>query len=453
MSLVLKGGNVFIENEFKKVDIFIKDGKIEKLTNSEPLHNEKVVNVEGKYVIPSCIDPHVHIYKGKEDYLSASKAALCGGYTTIFLMPFGNGDSATSLKIYEKKKLSAKNELLIDFSIHAGATAINQLEIKELAENGVLTFKIFLPFSSHDFPTPENEYELIDVLNSISRVGGLALIHAENRVAIESFRKKFIMEGKTQPLDFMNSRPVLAEVEAVTNTILFANLTNCPIYFVHISTGTACEIINYAKQQNKTVFAETCPQYLVLNEEIYQEKGSLARVIPPIRSKEQQEKLWAHLINGTIDTIGTDHCPMPIREKSRNIFYSNNGIPGLETALSLLLNQVNQNKLSFERVIQLMSTNPAKIFGLFPNKGIIRKGSQADLCIIDMNKSAKISIDELYTKGEFTLYEGFKVKGVPIMTLFKGKIMMEDGFPGKINVIKNKTEYLKIKFDPKKLVN
>ncbi len=451
MSLVLKNGSVFVENEFKKVDVFIKDGKIEKLTNAEPLHNYKIINIEGKYVIPACIDPHVHIYKGKEDYLSASKAALCGGYTTIFLMPFGNGDSATSPNFYEKKKNFAK-DLLIDFSIHAGATAVNQPEIKKFAENGVLTFKIFLPFSSHDFPTPENEYELIDVFKSISSVGGLALIHAENRVAIESFRNKFLMEGKTDPLDFMYSRPVLAEVEAVTNCILFANLTNCPIYFVHISTGTASEIIDYAKKQNQIVFAETCPQYLMLNEEIYKEKGSLARVIPPIREKEEQNKLWNHLIKGTIDTIGTDHCPMPIREKSRNIFYSNNGIPGLETVLPLLLNQVNQNNISFERVIQLMSTNPAKIFGLYPNKGIIRVGSQADLCVIDLNKSATITIDELYTKGEFTLYEGFKVKGVPIMTLFKGEVMMENGFPGEIKIIKNKGEFLQIKFEHDMLV-
>ncbi|MFX1452523.1 MAG: dihydroorotase family protein, partial [Promethearchaeota archaeon] len=248
-------------------------------------------------------------------------------------------------------------------------------------------------------------------------------------------------------------RPVLAEVEAVTSSILFANLTNCPIYFVHISTGTASEIIDYAKKHNQLVFAETCPQYLMLNEEIYKEKGSLARVIPPIRSKEEQNKLWNHLIKGTIDTIGTDHCPMPIHEKSRNIFYSNNGIPGLETALPLLLNQVNQNKISFEKVIQLMSINPAKIFGLYPKKGAILKGSQADLCIIDMEKTAKISIDELYTKGEFTLYEGFEVKGVPIMTLFKGEIMMENGFPGKINIIKNKGEFLQIKFNHEMMVN
>ncbi|MFX1450757.1 MAG: hypothetical protein ACFFCM_07945, partial [Promethearchaeota archaeon] len=229
MSLVLKGGKVFIDNEFKKVDIFIKNGKIEKITNAEPLHDRQIINVNGKYVIPGCIDPHVHIYKGKEDYVSASKAALCGGYTTFFLMPFGNGDSATAPKFYENKKNLAK-ELLIDYSIHAGATAVNHPEIKKFAESGVLTFKIFLPSSSLDFPTPENEYELIDVFNSISSVGGLALIHAENRVAIESFRNKFLMERKTQPLDFMHSRPVLAEVEAVTSSILFANLTNCPIY-------------------------------------------------------------------------------------------------------------------------------------------------------------------------------------------------------------------------------
>lgn len=447
MSLVLKGGNVFIENEFKKLDIFIKDGKIEKLTNAEPLHDEEIINVDGKYIIPGCIDPHVHIYQGKEDYLSASKAALCGGYTTIFLMPFGNGDSATSPKIYEKKKELVKKNLLIDFSIHAGATAVNQLEISKFGEIGVYTFKIFLPSSSPDFPAPENDYELIDALDAILKIGGLALIHAENKVAVESFTRKCIEERKTQPIDFMNSRPVLAEVEAVTNCILFANLTNCPIYFVHISTGTACDVIKYAKDHGQTVFAETCPQYLLLNEKIYQEKGSLARVIPPIRQREEQEKLWNHLINGTIDTIGTDHCPMPLIEKSGNIFYSNNGIPGLETALPLLLNQVNKNKISFEKIINLMSTNPAKIFGLYPYKGAIMKNSSADLCIIDMEKDAKITIDNLYTKGEFTLYEGMGVKGVPIMTIFKGEIMMENGFPGTINMVKNKGEFLQIKFN------
>ncbi|MHA1300459.1 MAG: dihydroorotase [Candidatus Helarchaeota archaeon] len=448
MSLILKGGNVFYENEFKKADIFIKNGRIEKITNSEPLNGKdrKIINVENKFVIPGCIDPHVHIYKGKEDYISASKAALCGGYTTIMLMPFGNGDSVTSPKIYEKKKESIKKELLIDFSIHAGASAINQIEISKFGEKGIFTFKIFLPHSSPDFPAPENEYELIDILNNISKIGGLALIHAENRVAVELFTRKYVMEGKTQPSDFMYARPVFAEVEAVTNCILFAKLTNCPIYFVHISSGTASDIICLAKNSNQLVFAETCPQYLFLNESIYEKMGSLARVIPPIRSKDEQEKLWTHLINGIIDTIGTDHCPMPLYEKSRNIFYSNNGIPGLETALILLLNEINKNKIEFRRVIELMSSNPAKIFGLYPKKGVIRKNSQADLCIIDMDKKAKISIDKLYTKGEFTLYEGMIVKGVPIMTIFKGEVVMENGFPGEINIIKNKGEFVQLNF-------
>ncbi len=447
---MLKGGNVFIKNEFEKADIFIKDTIIERITNSEPINGRKVINVEGKYVIPGCIDPHVHVYQGKEDYLSASKAALCGGYTTIILMPFGNGDSATSPKIYEKKKKFVEREILIDFSIHAGANAINQLEISKFGEVGVRTFKIFLAHSSPDFPAPENEQELIDIFNSIQEVKGLALIHAENRIAVELFTKKMMMEGKNEPTDFMNSRPVLAEVEAVTNCILFAGLTGCPIYFVHVSTGIACDIIQYAKNQGQTILAETCPQYLLLNEKIYQEKGSLARVIPPIRSREQQQKLWTHLVNGTIDTIGTDHCPMPISEKTRfggNIFYANNGIPGLQTALPLLLNEVNNKKIGLERVINLMSTNPAKIFGLYPNKGVIRKNSQADLCIIDMDQEVKITIDDLHTRGEFTLYEGMKVKGVPVMTIFKGVIMMEDGYPGKLNIVKNKGEFVPIKFE------
>ncbi|MHA1380401.1 MAG: dihydroorotase [Candidatus Helarchaeota archaeon] len=447
---MLKSGSVFVENEFKKVDIFIKGTKIEKITNSEPYHDCQVINIEGKYVIPGCIDPHVHVYQGKEDHLSASKAALCGGYTTIMLMPFGNEVPATSPKFYEKKKKHALKDILIDFSIHAGANAINQLDIYKFGKIGVRTFKIFLASSSPDFPAPENDYELMDMLKSISLINGLALIHAENATAVELFTRKVISEGKVTPKDFMNSRPILAEVEAVANCILFARLTDCPIYFVHISTGTACDIIKVAKNQEQAVFAETCPQYLLLNEKIYEDKGSLARVIPPIRSKEQQQALWTHIVNGTIDTIGTDHCPMPIHEKTRfggNIFYANNGIPGLQTALPLLLNEVNRKKIRLERVINLMSTNPAKIFGLYPRKGTIKKDSQADLCVIDMNKEAKITIDDLHTKGEFTLYEGMKVKGVPEMIIFKGEIMMENGYPGKLNIVKNKGEYIPIKFE------
>ena len=445
MSLVIKDGKVFVENEFKKINIFIKDGKIEKITNSEPLHDRKIINAEGKYIIPGCIDPHVHIYKGKEDYISASKAAICGGYTTIILMPFGNGDSATTPQIYEKKRQLVEKELLIDFSIHGGATAVNQLEISQFAKIGVSTFKIYLPSSSMDFPAPENDYELIDIFNAISSIKGLALIHAENRVAVESFTRKFIEQRKTSPIDFMTARPVLAEVEAVSNCILFADLTNCPIYFVHISSGTSCDIINYAKSHKKLVLAETCPQYLLLNEKIYEDKGSLARVIPPIREKEEQKKLWNHLINGTIDTIGTDHCPMPIHEKSFNIFYSNNGIPGLQTALSLLLNQVNLKRINFQKIIKLMSENPAKIFGLH-QKGFIRTNYDADLVIIDMEQTENITIDKLYTKGEFTLYEGFKVKGLPIMTIFKGEIIMENGIPNNIDKLKHKAKFIPLKF-------
>lgn len=445
MDLIIKNSKlVYTTSGFKPLNVIIKDGKIYKLTTQTPSETrDRIIDASDKIVIPGIIDLHVHFYEGRETWFSGTSAAAGGGVTTIFEQPFSDPPTLypEALKLKIKR---AKKEAIVDFGLHAGATPINLEEIVLLAQEGIKTFKIFLPEISPDFPGPSDDNEFLQMLSAIKQVAGLALIHAENRTAIELGLKKALQRHKILPKDFPTSRPPMAEIEAVSRSLILSAVAECPIYFVHLSTGTSAQIIATIRQSQQ-VYVETCPQYLIFDESIFEEKGPYARVIPPMRPKSEVEKLWKCLRNGIIDTVATDHCAYPRIEKERgfyNIFLANNGIPGLETSLPLMLTQVHKKKLDIEKLIQLMCTNPAKIMGLYPKKGCIQEGSDADLTIIDFHKKAKISIDELHTNSEFTLYEGMEVHGVPEITILRGNIIMENGYPGEINTnFKGKGEF------------
>ena len=435
MDILIKNSDkVYTPAGFKSVNIIIEEGKIRGLTTDVVSEaHDQIIDATNKIVIPGIIDLHVHFYEGRETWYSGTSAAAGGGITTVFEQPFSEPPTLYPEALFLKIK-RAQKEALVDFGLHGGATPINIDQFGKLVESGVKTFKIFLPEVSYDFPGPSTDQEFLELLSNIRKVNGLALIHAEDRTMIEEGRRKAIMEGRVKPRDFPAARPPMAEIEAVSRSLKLANQAKCPIYFVHLSTGTAGHNIATAKNQ-QPVYVETCPQYLLFDETIFEEKGPYARVIPPMRPKAEVVKLWECLSAGIIDTIATDHVAYPNFEKERgraNIFLANNGIPGLETSLPLMLTQVHQNKLELEHLIKLMSVNPAKITGLYPQKGAIQPGSDADLTIIDFKKKAKITIDKLHTKGEFTLYEGLEVQGVPEITISRGKIVMENGYPGEI---------------------
>ncbi|MHA1263942.1 MAG: dihydroorotase [Candidatus Helarchaeota archaeon] len=435
MDLLLKNSNlVYTPAGFKAVNIIIKGGTIQKLTTENVSGTfDRVIDVSNKLILPGIIDLHVHFYEGRESWFSGTSAAAGGGITTIFEQPFSDPPTLypEALKLKIKK---AQREALIDFGLHGGATPVNVDQIGILAKSGLKTFKIFLPETSYEFPGPADDEEFVTLLKTIKDANSLALIHAENRTAIELGLKKALKMRKIAPKDFPKARPPMAEIEAVARSLLLAALVDCPLYFVHLSTGTAGNLIASVKTQ-QIVFAETCPQYLLFDETIFEEKGPYARVIPPMRPKEEVQKLWNCIKNRIIDTIATDHVAYPKIEKERgryNIFLANNGIPSLETSLPLMLTQVHKGIIELERVIELMSINPAKIAGIYPKKGCIQVGSDADLTIIDFKKSRKITIDELHTQSEFTLYEGMEVQGVPTITISRGEVVMENGYPGEI---------------------
>ncbi|HUY00452.1 MAG TPA: dihydroorotase family protein [Candidatus Deferrimicrobium sp.] len=438
---------VYTPEGFKALNIIIEEGKIREFTSelvSEAY--DRIIDASNKLIIPGIIDLHVHFYEGRETWFSGTSAAAGGGVTSVFEQPFSDPPTLYPQALNIKIKRATK-EALIDFGFHGGATPINIDEIDDLAKSGVKTFKIFLPETSYDFPAPEDDDSFLDLLHAIKKAESIALIHAENRTAIKLGQQKALENGKIQPKDFPAARPPMAEIEAVSRTLMLADLAECPVYFVHLSTGTAGEIISTVKNKQR-VYAETCPQYLLFDESVFVEKGPYARVIPPMRPKAEVKKLWGCLSSGIIDVIATDHCAYPKIEKERgwhNIFLANNGIPGLETSLPLMLTQVHQNRLDLERLIHLMSVNPAKIMGIYPKKGCIQPGSDADLTLIDFNQKTKITIDELHTKSEFTLYEGLEVQGVPEMTISRGKVVMENGYPGEIiSKYKGQGEFLKI---------
>ena len=391
-------------------------------------------------VLPGLVDPHVHFYEDFETWTTGTSAAAGGGVTSVVEMPFSL-PATHDVESLNYKIRKATRESIVDFGFHAEATPLNLEEIGELAKEGVVSFKIFHPKIGDHISTPEDDAAYLQMLTIIAKNNALASVHAENKTAIEALQHKFIRSGRIAPSEFPKARPVLAEVTEVTRSLLFAKITQLQIYFVHLSTGSAASIIANVKKNparnEKAVFTETCPQYLLLNSSVYADPdiGPYARIIPPLRKEEERIKLWKHLFIGTIDVIATDHCPMSIQVKEMgrtNIFRANNWIPRLETALSLMLTSVNKGTISLAKLVQLMASQPAKIMGYYPTKGVIQPGSDADLVVIDLKKEKKITIDELHTKGEFTLYEGWKVQGIPEMTISRGKIVMKNGYLGDI---------------------
>ena len=278
------------------------------------------------------------------------------------------------------------------------------------------------------------EDDLFRVMKAVGQAGGMVTVHCEMGEKVDKLRKKFIREGKTSPRWHPLSRPPELEAEAVEKAIHLAEKAGCPVYIVHVSSRLSLDYIRKAKLKGQPVFAETCPQYLLLNDTKYE--GDFMNTAPyvmspPLRKKEDNEALWKALSDGTINTIGTDHCPFTMEQKKQGINDFTkipNGAGGIEQRLSLIYHYgVNQNRISINRFVEMVSALPAKIFGLYPRKGIIREGSDADLVIWDPDKEITISAQTHHQHCDINIYEGMKVKGAPETVIVNGKVAIKDG--------------------------
>ncbi|SDD50402.1 allantoinase AllB [Natrinema hispanicum] len=416
--------------------VAVEDGTIVAVGRSDRLPDaDRVVDADGNVLVPGIIDGHIHNREPgleyKEDWESATRAAAAGGVTTVVGMPNTDPviDRPDHLELkFERGEASAH----VDFQSYAVVTSENIDQIPAIDEAGALGFKIFLGSTVGDVPPP-NDGEILEAMERIGETGKRLGFHEENGEIIDHYTEQFQAEGRTKPIDHSHSRPVIAEQEAVERMLTFAEETGAKIHMFHVSSGSAAEAVARGKARGVDVTAETCPHYLWFTEEVMREKGNVARVQPPIRDADEQARLWNALEEGAIDTIATDHAPHTPDEKKVDDPFGNtwdaiSGFVGLETEVPAMLSFVDEGRFTLEEWVRRHSTRPAQVWGMYPQKGSLQVGTDADFTIIDPDAEWTLTDrDTLHSKNCVTPFEGESFTGKAVTTVVRGEVVYEDG--------------------------
>jgi allantoinase len=435
VDMVVKSGKIVTSNSTIEAGVAIDKGKFVAIAKDGnlPVAN-KVIDAKGNLILPGVIDEHVHFLDMEstdyEDYVTGSTAAAVGGVTMVIDMPLCI-PATVSLETFEEKKEVAMKKFLIDFALYGGAVPGNVDEIPKMAKAGAIGFKAMMAGSVPGFFEMLDDGMLVDAFKTIADCGSVIALHAENDAIINYLEKKFKTAGRKDILAFFESRPVMQEVEAISRAIMLAQETKCHLHIIHVSCPQGIDLIYQKKVGGQRITCETGPQYLILSEDDMVRLGPYIKFAPPVRSKPETEKLWHQLAEGKIETLGSDHGPHPKENKEmgwEDIWNAGNGALAVETILPLMLSEgVNKNRISIQRLVSVLCENPAKIFGIYPQKGTIQVGSDADLVIADMNKEHVIEAAKLHSKQKHTPFEGLKVKGMPILTMVRGEVIVKDG--------------------------
>ncbi|MBW6490493.1 MAG: dihydropyrimidinase [Lentimicrobium sp.] len=433
-TLIIKG-TIQTSNKIIKADVAIRNGKITEIGQISPSQysDYQIIDATGKLIFPGGIDPHVHFAlptpagPSCDDFLSGSRAAIAGG--TTFFMDFVTPGRRQALKEALRLRQEEAKRSLLECRLHMGITWYDDTIPAQMKwcvnEAGVKSFKAYLAYKG----SIGIEYkELEKVMETAAGLGAIVLVHCEEGDLILEKQQEFLTQGKTAPLYHALSRPAETEAESVRKLIDLCRKTGCSTYIVHTSAATSLEYIRQGKKEGLPLYCETCPQYLLLDESVYQQPlpCSLKYVIsPPIRSKTDQEALWAAIQDGTVDVLSTDHCPFnTFGQKDQGIHDFTkipNGTGGVQHRLALLYTfGVLTGKISLQQFVALTSGNAAKIFGLYPQKGEIAVGSDADLVIWDPASKSVISSKTNVQTGDEDIYEGINIQGKPGMTMVGG---------------------------------
>lgn len=440
MKTLIKNGRIITAVDDYNADLLIEDGTITMIARSIDLAADKVIDANGRYVIPGGIDPHTHMdlpfggTSSSDDFRTGTIAAAFGGTTTIidFAVQYQGQALNQALDVWFAK---AEGKAAIDYAFHLICTDLPDsrlAEIKDLIRQGVTSFKLFMAYPGVFLV---DDGTIFKAMTTASEAGGLICMHAENGVVIDVLVKRALAEGRTAPKYHALTRPTKAEAEGTGRAIALAEMANAPVYIVHLSCYDALRKVVEGRDNGIPAYAETCPQYLFLDDSYYDQEnfeGSKYVMTPPLRGKENQEKLWQGLKFNDLQVISTDHCPFCFKEQKelgRDDFSKiPNGGPGVENRMSLIFNGgVVSGRINVNRFVEITSTAAAKIFGLFPRKGTIAVGSDADIVIFDPNEEIIISAQSHHMNVDYSCYEGTKVRGVAKTVLSRGKVVIEEG--------------------------
>lgn len=412
MNLTLK--NCILNN--KITDLLIRQGKIAAI--GRHAEGKKVVDCSGLTLLPGLIDGHVHFrepgFEYKEDWRTGSRAAAKGGVTTVFDMPNTNPPTIDQISLDQKRELAQKS--IVNYGFHFGATKENINLIRRI--KGIAGIKVYFGSSTGSLLLDNPN----DVKNLFKNSDKPFLVHAEDEQFIQEQTIKY--KEESNPRIHTKVRAPKAAAKAVETLLRIAEQTGAQVHFCHISTEKEVSLIAEAKQRNLKVTCEVTPHHLFLTEEEYDKQGNWVKVNPPLRSERDRQALWQGITDEVIDTIGTDHAPHTKEEKEKSYWEVPSGVPGVETMLPLLLNEVNKGNLTLDKLVELTSENPARIFNL-KNKGKMKKGYDADLVLVDLNLEKEIRNEELETKCGWSPFVGWKLTGWPIKTIIRGNIIYD----------------------------
>lgn len=422
--VIICNGTIVNGTGVQKSDIGIKGEKIVSIKKHLIQKDAKqIIDASEKYVMPGVIDVHVHpVYEDNIETLSLT--AAFGGITTLIFFAYAK----PGMKLVDTVKKYIDEGLensYLDFGIHATIfDPSNQIEeIPEVFKLGVTSFKMFMTYAKLGWMA--DDYHLTWAMDIISQCSGLAMVHAENGLVTDYLEDRSLKRGEDPRKVFLKTRPDYLEEEAIFRAITISTITHCPIYIVHLSTERGISPVEKAKKEGKAVFVETCPQYLNLTDSCLKKFGAMAKIGPPLRTERDRIALWNAIKEGIIDTIASDHAPK-VKKVEDPFFEAPFGSPQTETMLTITYDEgVNKGKIKLTQLVKLLSENPAKIFGFYPKKGVIREGSDADIVIFDPNQIYIISQKNQHSKAPYTLYEGRRCKGKPILTMQRGKVVIE----------------------------
>ena len=440
MRTVIRNGRIVTAVDDYNADLLIEDGTIAMIAKKIDVDADKVIDAKGRLVIPGGIDPHTHMQlpfggtEASDDFDTGTVAAAHGGTTTIidFAVQSKGQSLQEAVDVWHGK---ADGKASVDYGFHLICTDLPDQrlgEMKGLIDQGVSSFKLFMAYPGVFLVDDGTIYK---AMQTAGEYGGLICMHAENGVVIDVIVKQALAKGHTAPKYHALTRPTKAEAEGVHRAIALADMAKTPVYIVHLSCSDALDEVTRARDMGIPAFAETCPQYLFLDYSVYEKpgfEGAKWVMTPPIREQWNQEKLWRGIKYNDLQVISTDHCPFCMKEQKElgkdDFSKIPNGGPGVEHRMSLIYNGgVAEGRIDVNRFVEITSTAQAKIFGLFPRKGTIAVGSDADIVIFDPDEEMTISAKTHHMRVDYSAYEGMKVRGVTKTVLSRGELVIEEG--------------------------